>query len=125
MQCHCITFLLTLQKNMKVFSSILALFMMALFLMPCADMYEKDVFNNQEYSTEITHQDTHDHTESDLCTPFCLCGCCGMVSGVVLQWNVYSLVKKTFDLSKPKVYYKSIFISRYLGEIWQPPKINA
>lgn len=88
-------------------------------------MYEKNVFNNQEYSTEITHQDTHDHTESDLCTPFCLCGCCGMVSGVVLQWNVYSLVKKTFELSKPEIYYKSIFIPHYFGKIWQPPKINA
>ncbi|WP_262245836.1 DUF6660 family protein [Parapedobacter soli] len=111
---------------MKVFSSILALFMMALFLMPCADIYEKNVFNNQEHSTEITHQDTHDHTESDLCTPFCLCGCCGIVSGVVLQWNIFNIGKiKSFDLSKPKVYYKSIFISRYLGEIWQPPKINA
>ena len=126
MQCHCITFLLTLQKNMKVFSSILALFMMALFVMPCADMYEKNVFNIQEHSTEITHQDNHEHTDSDLCTPFCLCGCCGIVSGIVLQWNVYSLVKaKTFDRSKPKVYYKCTLISHYLGGIWQPPKINA
>ena len=126
MQCHCITFLLTLQKNMKVFSSILALYMMALFIMPCADMDEKNVFNIQERPTEIAHQDNHEHTESDLCTPFCLCDCCGIVSGVVLQWNVYNLVKaKTFDLSKSKVYYKSTFISRYLRGIWQPPKINA
>lgn len=100
--------------------------MMVLFIMPCADMYEKDVFNNHEHSTEITHQDNHEHTDSDLCTPFCLCGCCGIVSGVVLQWNVFNIGKaKTFDLSKPKVYYKSTFISHYLGGIWQPPKINA
>lgn len=111
---------------MKVFSSILALYMMVLFIMPCADMYEKDVFNNHEHSTEITHQDNHEHTDSDLCTPFCLCGCCGIVSGVVLQWNVPNIGKpKTFDLSKPKIYYKPTFISHYLGGIWQPPKINA
>ena len=127
MQCHCITFLLTLQKNMKVFSSILALFMMALFVMPCADMYEKNVFNIQEHSTELTHQGSHDHQETtDMCSPFCLCGCCGIVSGIVLQWNVYNLVKaKTFELSKPEIYYKSIFIPCYFGKIWQPPKINA
>lgn len=127
MQCHCITFLLTLQKNMKVFYSILAIYMMTVFLMPCTDMYEKDNFQNHNHSEELTHQGSHDHQETtDMCSPFCLCGCCGIVSGIVLQCNVYSLVKaKTFDLSKPKVYYKCTFISHYLGKIWQPPKINA
>src|SRR5690606_11160086 len=128
MQYHCNAFLLTLRSNMKVFSSIMALYMMVLFIIPCADMYEKDLHLNHDHSTEISHQDTHDHTETqDFCTPFCLCGCCGIVSGVVLQWNVFDIGKaKTFDLStKPKIYYKSVFIPRYFGEIWQPPKINA
>ncbi len=111
---------------MKILSSILALYMTVLFVMPCADRYDKEVRNDQEHATERTHQDTHDHTGSDLCTPFCLCSCCGMVSGIVLQWNVFNIGKaNTFDLSKPKVYYKSIFIPHYFGEIWQPPKINA
>ncbi|WP_068599335.1 DUF6660 family protein [Vaginella massiliensis] len=127
MQCHCITFLLTLQKNMKVFYSILAIYMMTVFLMPCTDMYEKDNFQNHNHSEELTHQGSHDHQEKpDICSPFCLCGCCGMVSGIVLQWNVYNLVKaKTFELSKPEIYYKSIFIPCYFGKIWQPPKVNA
>ena len=89
-------------------------------------MYEKESFQNHIHSEELAHKASHEHQETtDMCSPFCLCDCCGMVSGIVLQWNVYSLVKKTFDLSKPKVYYKCTFISRYLGEIWQPPKINA
>lgn len=89
-------------------------------------MYKKDLVNNEKHSTEITHQDNHEHTDSDLCTPFCLCGCCGMVSSIVLQWNVYNLVKaKTFELSKPEIYYKSIFIPCYFGKIWKPPKVNA
>ena len=110
---------------MKVFSYIMALYMMVLFIMPCVDMYQKDV---HDHLTEIAHQDnTHDHSETqDLCTPFCLCGCCGIVSGVVLQWSVFDIGKaKTFGLSKAKVYYKTVFIPRYFGEIWQPPKINA
>lgn len=101
--------------------------MMVLFIMPCADMNEKDVIHNHEHSTEISHQDAHNRTETqDLCTPFCVCGCCGIVAGVVLQWNIFEIGKaKTFDLSKPTVYYKTVFIPHYFGEIWQPPKINA
>jgi len=112
---------------MKVFSYILALYMVVLFIMPCADMYERESFQNHNHSEELVHQDSHDHSEAkDICSPFCLCGCCGMVSGIVLQWNVYNLVKaKTFDLPKPTVYYTSILISRDLERIWQPPKINA
>ncbi|VTP94233.1 Uncharacterised protein [Sphingobacterium daejeonense] len=53
MQCHCITFLLTLQKNMKVFFSILAIYMMAVFLMPCTDIYEKESFQNHNHSEEL------------------------------------------------------------------------
>lgn len=101
--------------------------MMVLFIMPCADMYAKDIINIKEYSTKITHQDSHEHNQTqDLCTPFCLCSCCGMVSGAILLWNVFDIGKaKTFDLSKPKIFFKSVFIPHYFGEIWQPPKINV
>ena len=110
---------------MKVFSSIMALYMMVLFIIPCADMYEKDI--NHNHSIEISYQHIRNHTETqDSCTPFCVCGCCGMVSGVVLQWNAFDFNEiLSFDISKPKIYYKSVFISLYFGEIWQPPKINA
>lgn len=112
---------------MKVFSSILALYTLVLFMMPCADTYGKDISLRNDRSSEITHQDNHDHTEtSDLCTPFCLCGCCGLVSGVVLQWAVADIGRiKSFDLSKPKTYHKPVSIPCYFGDIWQPPKINV
>lgn len=111
---------------MKGFSSILALYMLALFMMPCADTYGKDLSLQPSRSTEIP-QDNHDHTETqDLCTPFCLCGCCGLVSGVVLQWGVADMGRiRSFDLSKPKMYHKPAAIPCYFGDIWQPPKINV
>src|SRR5690606_24376007 len=110
---------------MKVFSSILALYMMVLFMIPCADMYEKKIFEEHAHPAEIAHG--HDHTATnDLCTPFCVCACCGAVSGVLLQWNSLNFGKVIFsDLPKPIMYYNSLFVPRYVGEIWQPPKINA
>lgn len=112
---------------MKVFYSILALYMMALFITPCADLYKKDVSQDRNHSTQIAHQNNDNHSETtDLCTPFCLCDCCGVMSSVDHQLNVFNIGKiKSFDLSKSKVYYKSVFIPHYFGKIWQPPKINA
>lgn len=112
---------------MKLFSSIMALYMMVLFMMPCADMFEKEMFTYYNHSSEITQEHNHNHSEiMDLCTPFCVCGCCGAVSGVVIQWHLFSFDKiKSFDFSTTDIHYKSVFIPRYIGEIWQPPKINA
>lgn len=106
--------------------------MMVLFMTPCSDTFEKQAVRFQEYSTEITHQHNHeshdhDHKETrDLCTPFCICACCGAISGIVLQESLSDIGEVIdFDVSTFITYYKPVFIPRYFGEIWQPPKINA
>lgn len=100
---------------------------MALFLVPCSDILEKETYQSHNHAKEVEHQGDNDHSnERDMCSPFCLCNCCGMISNIVLQWEFYTLIKdNTVDLSKPKLNYKSIFIPLYIGDIWQPPKINA
>lgn len=101
--------------------------MMVLFIVPCADAYENNLVAESSQFNKTNNLNDHDHAErQDLCTPFCLCGCCGIVSGIVLQLNTFNIEKiKTFDFSKTKVYYKTILIPRYFGEIWQPPKVNV
>lgn len=100
--------------------------MMAVLILPCADAFETNDFQQHKHSEHLTEKETQDQNkETDFCSPFCLCHCCGVVSGVVLQKHVFSLEKvKIFDLTKPEIFYNPIFISRYLGEIWQPPKKN-
>lgn|SRR5690606_19512031 len=114
---------------MKVLYHILAVYMTALLLLPCADIVEKDRWQSPTHSKVRDHDTSHDHDQSDkedFCSPFCLCKCCGMVGGIVLQRSVHNLAKaETFDLSKPGAHYLSIFQSRYFGTIWQPPKTNA
>lgn len=101
--------------------------MMVLFIMPCADMYEKDLPHAHDHSTEITHQNSNDHPETtDMCSPFCLCSCCGKVSGMVFQWNANNFSEiVTVELPKPNPQYIQLFIPHYVGEIWQPPQINV
>jgi hypothetical protein len=110
---------------MKVFYTILALYMMALFITPCADLYKKDLSQDRNNSTQIVHQNNYNHQEAtDFCTPFCLCDCCGTMSSVDIQWNVFT-IDKIDSFTSSKVYYKPVFIPRYFGKIWQPPQINA
>ncbi len=101
--------------------------MMVLFMIPCADVNENEIFEEHTHYTETAHSHNEDHSHAgDLCTPFCVCGCCGIVSGVVLLWNGFNFGKMiSSDLPKPVVYYNTLFIPRYIGKIWQPPKINA
>lgn len=113
---------------MRFFSSILAFYMTVLFLTPCADTLEKDELLLGTHSTATSH-DHHDHSdpgEMDLCSPFCVCGCCGLISGIVLQEYLPSLTLVTpIELPRVITYYRSTFVPPYLGEIWQPPKMNS
>lgn len=111
---------------MKVLFSIITAYLVALFIMPCGDLYKKDMSHAHEYPIQTSYQYDHVHAEAvDSCSPFCVCGCCGMVSSVDFQWGIYTVKVKSFVLSKSKVYFRPIFIPSYFGEIWQPPQINA
>lgn len=98
---------------MKVFFSILAFYMMAVFVMPCTDVQQKEHVHDFAHSQPLSegeHQD-HDHNEEkDFCSPFCLCSCCGAVSGITLQGNLEGAIRiESIDLPKPKLVYKPIF----------------
>lgn len=59
---------------MKVLAILLSFYIFGLNLAPCAD---NDV-PNSEAQTEITESfdNDHQHQDSDLCSPFCICQCC-------------------------------------------------
>lgn len=112
---------------MKVFSPLLALYMMAVFLVPCADTLAETAFQDHNHSEELVHQNSHDAPETaDLCSPFCICTCCGTISGIVFRWKAIGFPEvKEVAVSKPSIGYISQFTGHYFGEIWHPPKIVA
>lgn len=59
---------------MKHLAFILSIYIFALNLTPCADY---DVSDN-DVKTEISQamNNDHQHQDSDLCSPFCICQCC-------------------------------------------------
>ncbi|MFZ4260781.1 DUF6660 family protein [Sphingobacterium sp. HJSM2_6] len=111
---------------MKIFSSIMAIYMLVLFLIPCSDSFEQDALNYPTNSQELSDQGVHQHKEhSDFCSPFCVCGCCGVLSAVFHHWNfnTFDFKVKSFDLPKTEASYSFIYIPSYMAEIWQPPQL--
>lgn len=113
---------------MKALFTILAIYMMAVFLMPCADAFQKDVLqNNNAAHVTSDKEHNHDHSETaDLCSPFCVCNCCGTVPVMFFSLNTIKFLQINKSvLSKETPHYTSQFIPNYFGEIWQPPQITA
>lgn len=109
---------------MKFFSTIFAVYIMALFLTPCADRLENSGGHEHVHSSKSAHQ--HDSNTEDMCTPFCVCSCCGAITGIVLGEPLSEIGRAvSFDLAKFMAFFKPGFIPQYSHDIWQPPKINA
>lgn len=90
--------------------------------MPCADMD----LNNNAHNTAQFAADPNDHAhdkQSDLCSPFCICNCCGLqVLNNVAAIKCDFLVLNTL-IKCPLPNYTSVFSSNFYGSIWQPPQI--
>ena len=107
---------------MKLTSVILSLVFLILSCLPCADL---KVNNSAHITTEFTsnHEKHSTDNHNDLCSPFCICSCCGSVIAsyshpIIIKTPIRSKVIKA---QLPT--YKSILHSNFYGSIWQPPKI--
>ena len=59
---------------MKYSAFILSIYIFALNLAPCADYIASDDNTKTEISQSM--DDDHQHQDSDVCSPFCICQCC-------------------------------------------------
>ncbi len=86
-------------------------------VIPCADA--QDCGNETEVASSLNHSD-HEH-ETESCTPFCVCACCG-TSGIVKLNGYQSIKRQAYKqshtlLNTPPIQEMTI-------AIWQPPKIS-
>lgn len=102
---------------MRWFRIILFLYVSVLSWWPCADGHP------EEYITGTTAFQSPDHVhEYGLCSPFCACGCCGVVVGLHYDWG--SLYKQIDfpSLTDEIIAYAFSIPDSFLDSIWQPPK---
>lgn len=107
---------------MKWLNLILSIYLIALSCLPCADL---EVNSAAHSSSEfLADHEGHSHDKSkDLCSPFCICNCCGVqiLSYAPTISYDFPLISTVIKTQKP--FYKSVFYSDFYGSIWQPPQI--
>ncbi len=107
---------------MKFITILLSVLLLSLSCLPCAD---KKVNSSDKTSVVFTsNQGDHSHdNEIDLCTPFCMCSCCGSLVVSYIAPNAINFPIVTSSIKSAVPSYKSILSANFYGSIWQPPQI--
>ena len=101
---------------MRYLAIILSIYIFVLNLAPCADY----IPTNEAAKTEISqHTDDHQHQNSDLCSPFCMCQCCH-INATYLQ--VTDLKFDVPYMSTQHCLHLNGIEKAFTASILQPPK---
>ena len=96
-------------------------YLLILTCMPCADNCYDEV---QPTQTTISTTDTHSHndTEKESCSPFCICSCCSIpvsISSPILFPSAIIIAQSINKFSNYTFSFQSVQFN-----IWQPPKLS-
>jgi ABC-type nickel/cobalt efflux system permease component RcnA len=116
--------------SMKIVNIILSIYIIVLAAYPCADKHI-DGTTNASHSLAHSHvhsqtHEQHNHSpedETDLCSPFCVCNCCGQQTLTFLEVHSFQFLVQFKEIKSSISFYKSIIFSNFYGSIWQPPQI--
>lgn len=105
----------------KVLTLIFSFYLLALAVMPCSDK-DNCQYQSADQSTFATTDHSDHDSDTENCSPFCMCACCGQFFSS--PFSHYSLsLHVPVSLEKFPV-YKASFVSEVYLSIWQPPKIS-
>jgi hypothetical protein len=90
--------------------------------LPCADLEVNSLVHNSIEGLVNTDKHSHDK-DNDLCSPFCVCNCCGTQILSYFQVNNFEFPLVSIVIETKEPFYKSILTSNFFGSIWQPPQI--
>jgi hypothetical protein len=108
---------------MKFFWLFFSLLLSTLSVFPCGDSLECKT-KTESKIPENTDHEKHNH-ESEQCTPFCSCACCG-ITVFQFQKLAYNFKTKTilYNQKNKIIFYSFIYKKQVAYKIWQPPKIS-
>ncbi|PWS31622.1 DUF6660 family protein [Pedobacter paludis] len=107
---------------MKILSCILSLSILILSCITCEDLPEFTDTGLAKISSTNFHKPDN-QTEKDNCSPLCTCNCCGQPVLSTLSFASFPFIKVQ-AVSKKKIDFKNQFVSDYVQNIWQPPKLD-
>ena len=103
---------------MKFIAFILSIYILALNFTPCEDSPVVGDEFNIEISQNIDMD--HDHSDLDLCSPFCQCHCCHIH---VTCFNLAELSLTTSEISTVIILHFDSLGKEITNTILQPPKV--
>ena len=97
---------------------------MVISCLPCGDMEDCKIEENEKIAIAETNHTEHQE-DSETCSPFCICACCGttMVSSFLFPTLISETSHQVVTEKGDNLAYHNSFISDFYGNIWQPPKI--
>ena len=107
---------------MNLLRWILAIYFMALSLMPCEDVSHPLDSGNKKISLSI--YGTHSSEKGDVCSPLCACSCCQITVSAFKMGALLEMPEQVpAYFSKKILFHKNDFAYQIYDPIWQPPKI--
>jgi hypothetical protein len=106
---------------MRSIAFILALIVLALSCLPCADA--ACAMNSDNARTELAKMPAQQHDEhhNDACSPFCHCTCCASFS---INYSVATISVLMLYNSKSFATYLPDNIIEVSLPVWQPPQLG-
>ncbi len=105
----------------KVLTLIFSFYLLALSVMPCSDKDDCKYQSTGQSTFATTDHSSHD-SDTEHCSPFCMCACCGQSCSFT---HFQADLSQYFPTVAQKVsIYKAFFSSEVSFSIWQPPKIS-
>lgn len=79
----------------------------------------------QAYETNMGTASHQENPHSDeMCSPFCICSCCGHTINSNTFFEKHSTEKVFISLVNIASYNSVILSSGHFGNIWQPPRLG-
>ncbi len=115
---HTLHQLILIFVAMKILAFILSIYIFALNLAPCADYAVPD----NDVKTEISQAigDDHQHQDSDLCSPFCICQCCHISA---MHFKIPDLSFNISYISTQDFFYLNGSGKNFATSVLQPPQV--
>lgn len=105
---------------MKFFTITFSVYILVLSLVPCGDFNDCNEIQDTHISANTDHGN-HKH-ETETCSPFCICSCCGSNAINMDDLATFSDMVPVYLKTTPV--YNKTFNSVVYFHIWQPPKIS-
>ena len=105
---------------MKFFTFIMAVLVLTLSVVPCAD--NGNAMYAGKAKTEITKpsEQQQDNNHSEACSPFCQCSCC---AGFYINHFIASIIIIPLYVGNSSCSFLPADVNEVALPIWQPPQI--